>query len=444
MTRNQGGVIAMKETLHAQQRLLHKLYSELEKEREASATAASEAMKMIVHLQGEKALVKMEANQYKRMAEEKIGHAEASLEAFVGVMYKKEMEIASLEFQVQAYKHKLLSLGCDLSGSELNSSIRRMHSLPPLQFNSSFRVVGKRESSPSPVLDVITNIVEESTDKEVSSPSLDSTNKSVEFDCGTSDIFWNQIKMLDDKVKLISGCTEEKEKGENLSSRRGWSCSILPQATNNITCDQTERLPYINSDTINHDEDTQDSKVANPPCSPNVYDVFEVPQTHEKRKVIEHEIKRLDVWNSEAENMFAKPDSVFEGMVESCVKHDAGKQKGMLRIQNEISIPNPKDVMTIIDPKKDGMYADCNVEAKFQKMHLRIKRLEKERISTRQENFHEGHGEEQLSMLKDIQSQLTLMQSNMTSSKTKKATLKDDVLLGLLQERDYVVYRKAE
>ena len=104
----------MRDTLLAQQQLLEKLYAELDEEREASATATSEALDMILRLQGEIAVVKMEARHYKRVAEEKIGHAEASLEAFEELMYQKEMQIASLEFQVKAYRHKLMSLGCEL------------------------------------------------------------------------------------------------------------------------------------------------------------------------------------------------------------------------------------------------------------------------------------------------------------------------------------------
>lgn len=102
---------ALKKTLYAQHQLMQKLCVELEKEREASATAVSEALSMILRLQGEKAAEKMEANQYRRVTEEKIRHAEQSLAVFDELMYRKEMEIASLFFQLEAYKHKMLSLG---------------------------------------------------------------------------------------------------------------------------------------------------------------------------------------------------------------------------------------------------------------------------------------------------------------------------------------------
>ncbi|XP_019443102.1 PREDICTED: myosin-binding protein 7-like [Lupinus angustifolius] len=409
MTKHQGNVITMKETLYAQQKLLHNLYSELEQEREASAIAANETLDMILRLQGEMALLKMEATQYKRMAEEKIDHAEATIEVFQEVMHQMEMEIAFLEFQVQAYKHKILSLGCDLNTNEFNRSdqrngengrsntVRRIHSLPP-----------KRERSSSPVVDVNPKIIEESTYKEV---ILNLTRKPVEFDCCTPDSYWDQIKMLDEKVEVISDRTEG-EKSVILSSRRWKSCSTLSNTTKNITCDQIVG-PYTNSYEVSHgEEDTQDIKeVGNPPCSPNVYDIFEVPQTTEKHKLSEYEKERHEKWN-----------------------HDADKQKGMLRINSEIKRHSPNDMMTIIDQKKEGLAVNYNAKAEFQKLHQRIEWLEREMISTRNEVIHEGNGEDQFRMLKDIQIQLTLIKSEMRGRKTKKATLKDDKPLALLQE----------
>ncbi|CAB4288887.1 unnamed protein product [Prunus armeniaca] len=98
-------ITALTEALYAQQQLLQKLYSELDQEREASSTAADEALSMILRLQGEKSAMKMEASQYKRLAEEKICHAEEALAIFEDLIYQKEMEIASLEFQLQAYRN---------------------------------------------------------------------------------------------------------------------------------------------------------------------------------------------------------------------------------------------------------------------------------------------------------------------------------------------------
>ncbi|KAG5032530.1 hypothetical protein JHK82_016112 [Glycine max] len=149
--------------------------------------------------------------------EEKIDDVEASIEAFEEIMYHKEMQIVSLEFQVQAYTHKLMSLGCegvvnefefqeDLllnKGDQRNgengghsSIVRRLHSVPPIKFLSSRRATARRERSTSPVLDVIPMIMKDSTDKEVAKPGLDLTRKLGDFACGsgTLDSYLNKIK----------------------------------------------------------------------------------------------------------------------------------------------------------------------------------------------------------------------------------------------------------
>ncbi|WOL08621.1 hypothetical protein Cni_G17374 [Canna indica] len=91
--------------------IMRNLYMELEKEREASATAASEALSMILKLQNEKAAEKMEACQYKRMAEEKMQYAQQCLTTLQEAMQEKEFENSILKHEIQLYKTKLLSNG---------------------------------------------------------------------------------------------------------------------------------------------------------------------------------------------------------------------------------------------------------------------------------------------------------------------------------------------
>ncbi len=56
------------------------MYLELEKERNASATAANEAMGMIVRFQEEKTAVLMEARQFQRVVEQKLMHDQEAIE----------------------------------------------------------------------------------------------------------------------------------------------------------------------------------------------------------------------------------------------------------------------------------------------------------------------------------------------------------------------------
>lgn len=106
-------VLTLREALRSQHQALQDLYTELEEERNSSSTAANETLSMILRLQEEKAAVRLEANQYKRLAEEKLAHDRESLTYFEDLIHRKDEEIAALECEVQAYRHRLLSIGFD-------------------------------------------------------------------------------------------------------------------------------------------------------------------------------------------------------------------------------------------------------------------------------------------------------------------------------------------
>ncbi|KAL5999380.1 hypothetical protein ACLOJK_040840 [Asimina triloba] len=110
---------ALRETLARQQQTIHDLYLELDEERSASTSAANETMSMILRLQREKAEVQMEARQFKRIAEEKMAHDQQELLTLEDVLYKRDQLIQSLTFEIQAYKHRLMSLGCTEHEAEL-------------------------------------------------------------------------------------------------------------------------------------------------------------------------------------------------------------------------------------------------------------------------------------------------------------------------------------
>ncbi|XP_022935205.1 myosin-binding protein 7-like [Cucurbita moschata] len=102
---------ALREMVNNQQQAIQDLYTELEEERNASSSAANEAMSMILRLQREKAEIQMEARQFKRFAEEKIAHDQQELASFEDLLYKREQAIQSLTCEVQAYKHRMMSYG---------------------------------------------------------------------------------------------------------------------------------------------------------------------------------------------------------------------------------------------------------------------------------------------------------------------------------------------
>ncbi|RZS21650.1 hypothetical protein BHM03_00054313 [Ensete ventricosum] len=106
-------VAALREAVASQQQSIQELLSELEEERNAAASAASEAMSMILRLQREKAETQMEARQFKRFAEERMDHDQQEILALEDLLFKREEAVQFLTFRLQAYARRLLSYGID-------------------------------------------------------------------------------------------------------------------------------------------------------------------------------------------------------------------------------------------------------------------------------------------------------------------------------------------
>ncbi|CAN4118734.1 unnamed protein product [Withania somnifera] len=103
--------IALREMVSKQQNIIQDLNAELEEERNASSSAANEAMSMILRLQGEKAEVQMEFKQFKRYTEEKTAHDQQEIMALEDLLFNREQTIQSLTCEVQMYKHRMMSFG---------------------------------------------------------------------------------------------------------------------------------------------------------------------------------------------------------------------------------------------------------------------------------------------------------------------------------------------
>ncbi|OIW11400.1 hypothetical protein TanjilG_10718 [Lupinus angustifolius] len=122
---------ALREAVRNQQQCIQNLYSELEEERNASSSAANEAMSMILRLQREKAQLQMEARQFKRFVEERNSHDQQELLILEDLLYQKEQVIQSLTCEIQAYKHRLLSFGI----TESEADEIPPYEYPPLRCN---------------------------------------------------------------------------------------------------------------------------------------------------------------------------------------------------------------------------------------------------------------------------------------------------------------------
>lgn len=93
------------------------LYIELEKERSAAATAADEAMAMILRLQEEKASIEMEARQFQRIIEEKSAYDAEEMNILKEILVRREREKHFLEKEVEAYRQMIFSENDLLEGN---------------------------------------------------------------------------------------------------------------------------------------------------------------------------------------------------------------------------------------------------------------------------------------------------------------------------------------
>ncbi|KAJ9557881.1 hypothetical protein OSB04_012495 [Centaurea solstitialis] len=297
---------SLKEALCIQQRLLQKLYNELDVERESAAIAASEALSMILRLQGEKAAVKMEAEQYKRLAEEKMNHAEESMEVFEEIMYQKEMEIAALDYQVQAYRYKLSSLGYDdlgvndvrfpetllqrtesLVGETSCDAITKKNNTPPrrLKLPNLKKGLMDKDRSIAEDSDMIAKIVEESLRDD---ENLESEKKP--DGCSSSmniNSYLENLRKLDKLVEDVSG-------GElNIcATGRTSRCSSIHSKLNELDLPQSLQK-------------AKDEKISSATCLPSLHDVFEVPQIDETLDGLEKKPKNMG-----KSSIFTFPESV--------------------------------------------------------------------------------------------------------------------------------------
>ncbi|WOL03106.1 myosin-binding protein 7-like [Canna indica] len=109
-------VAALREALVSYQQSVKELQTELEEERSAAASSATEAMAMILRLQREKAEAVMEVRQFKRLAEGKMAHNQLEIAALEDLLFNRDQTVQALFCEVQAYRHRLLSYGLGIDG----------------------------------------------------------------------------------------------------------------------------------------------------------------------------------------------------------------------------------------------------------------------------------------------------------------------------------------
>lgn len=424
-------ITALKEALCAQQQLLQKLYNELDVERESSATAASETLSMILRLQGEKAAVTMEAEQYKRLAEEKIWHAEESMAIFEDIMYQKEMEIAALDYQVQAYRYKLISMGCidpgtvevkypenllkqneNLNGEASFQSLARRNSAPVAL--KLLKSAVERERSESPNCDSIPKEAVESTSEETKDQNSDMEKQSDNFSVGDINSYWEQIRKLDERVKGLTGGS--------------YASTLASQVSPGISSNQTKGTTISNeSDQYKHgeylfeNENTTDSA-----SSSKVHDVFEVPQAEESiKKEPKNEGKMAVKGGKRLEKTVSVPPDA--------IKDETDWLKKML-------MPTQRE--NNLRRLSDSGVADSNLSIIRPTTGVLESRARLPKVNRKREiiEVESNRREEELKKLNEIQAQLNLIQGEIRSLKTKKSTPLDDFQMHSLMEVFFPFY----
>lgn len=366
-------------------------------------------------------------------------YAEQSMEIFEDLIYQKEMEIAALDYQVQAYRYKLLSLSCNdpgvgeikfpenllqrnetLIGETSTKSILRMNSAPPVALKLSYlkKATFERERSESPDTDLSLKVVKEHLSEEVNGQNMGSEKQSNISAAGNINSYLEQIRELDEQVRQIAG-----EQYANLRSGSK-SPSQLSQGSTDMSYDAMKgTITNESEDQLKHPQNLlQNEAITNFSCSLSVHDVFEVPQTSENLNICVRKAKAVGKLNLQCNERCGKPDLVPNEAVKLFVKDQAD-------CLNEVLLS--KRCEPNLSWRHDGVSVDCHLaivsptvgvsesQDKFQQVNGASEIVEIQSRALRQEPS--SRGEEELKLLNEIREQLNSIQSEIKRLKSKKS-----------------------
>ncbi|KAK7840687.1 protein floury 1-like [Quercus suber] len=112
-------VMALRKLVKIERQRANGSYAELEKERMAAASAAEEAMAMILRLQREKSSIEIQANQYRRLAEQKQQYDQEVIQSLRWIVMKHKSNRSLLEDQLRFCRQKLKL--CNMKGNEVDN-----------------------------------------------------------------------------------------------------------------------------------------------------------------------------------------------------------------------------------------------------------------------------------------------------------------------------------
>ncbi|KAI0502505.1 hypothetical protein KFK09_017458 [Dendrobium nobile] len=393
-------VIALKEALYKQAQSIQELSAELEEERKAAASGVDEALSMIFRLQEERAMEKMEASQYKRMAEAKMIHAEESLAFLKETILEKEIEIAALKFQVQSYRQNIIRVGISnadhvkeanmfesinntfLKVTGSNDRFRRHTSMPSCWFDSSnfgINIIDKNE----PLIPSVPSIWSETGEcsKQLSEQG--------------SEFFPN--KSIIEEVASNSELQEVKEdlKSIQINSKCSY-CSSLPSQTHRLELDSFS-FSYLEKDSTGETSH-----------STNIQDIYEIPNS-----------------------------TTNESCKSGSCKTSIGAVQNVLieSLGDDLTNRPPMKYPTIGKGVSMNSLQGCEItgcHSDVEELKQRVQKLENDQWVMKEEESKRNN--EQLNLLKQMREQLNILQSQTKVPKRKQLSRQDEILLVSITE----------
>ncbi|KAL0903150.1 hypothetical protein M5K25_027506 [Dendrobium thyrsiflorum] len=448
-----GEIAALKEALCNQNLIIKKLYVELEEEREASATAATEALSMILRLQREKAAEKMEACQYKRMAEERINHAEETLEVLEEVVQQKDLEIESLRFQLKANKQKQTNLGISIpeiremmlceNKSCCNGIFRRNASLPSLR--------GDEFSSDKGFLDDESPIF--SSKVSVWRKIGDFTNQHIGMsENEVGDLFKG---FLQAKNSAFGSCSSAAgNEVQSTSSPIGSMASFFSAPISEVSTDSSKRGEGMKSDneavssSPSQYEDNGSASSLTTRYSALFHDLFGVPESHKDCKPGELCKILLQDAILETNSMIEVPNMMLKEVPDYLIKDDEGLNKTFN--EGKISLPGKEPIIAklgkmctpkkgtsvnyqwdLIDPGNGNAISYSDIE----QLKRRLQKLEDERIMLHEDS---ERGKKQL---REMLKQLNSIESHIKRSTSRKnSPVYESSLVSIMEVYVYILF----
>ncbi|CAL5001862.1 unnamed protein product [Urochloa decumbens] len=414
--------IQLQKAIFAQYIMMKKLFMELEVEREASATAASAAMSMIRKLQKEKDAERMEAWQYKRIAEEKMNHTDGAVEILKEVMELKELEISYLRNQLQAYKHKLFIAGVDDSDIADETTASNIPLFESKNVENLCRTIKRNLSLPTLRMNKL------DIDMDVKKNGVQSA-RSMPRDDGWEHISRDGMALEPKKILSTDLNTNEKQTEEPKSSSSGAlhdsqpleesSCCSSLAVANHQTDICSERAVQVSEDveyTVNHDR-PKDSCLGTETGELAVHPLSEV----------EH-IQIPERSNVTADSSCTESEIVTEESELSPAVAAKGRSRSLSRFAATRKIGSMNNVDRHV--RRSSGSGSYTPRAGVERTRSRLKRVQSEKMV---ELNDPKTNKEQIIMLKEVYEQLGMIESHMRPSNSQESPRNDTSLDSVLE-----------